>query len=437
MDYNKQLDRVIQYFKSGEVPESDYAIGCEFEHFVLDKDTLEHITYYGDSEGKHTIEQTLHEIAELFDAVPYENNGKILGCDTDEFSVSLEPGSQFEISITAGKSLEQMSEAYRRILGAILPIFEKHNQILVPLGYNPVASIDDIKLIPKIRYDHMFNHFHSLGGDDTMGWNMMKGTASVQATIDYCDEEDFKSKYFLGSAIAPILYAAFDNAYIFEKAPYEDYNIRQTVWEKTDTSRSGLLPLAFDDLSYKSYAEFILNTTPIFEDVDGEIRSVDKKPFKELFDPDKDGDDAIFHAISIVFPDLRLKTYLEFRMMDGVNYPLNFAALALVKGLFYSKDNLKALHAIYDGTTYADVMKAKDEAAHRGLQGVYNGLSLQEHLKKLYDLAHDALGDEAHFLEPLQNIIESGNSPKDVFKAIYEAQGLRAAIDYNRVDRNV
>lgn len=433
MDYNKQLERIINYFKNGETKHEDYTVGLEFEHFVLNKDTLESISYYGED----GLGETMHEICDNLNAKPYYNNESILGCDTDKFSISIEPGAQFEISIKSQLSIEKLYQDYIETLNLILPIFAKRNQILVPLGYNPVSKIEDIKLIPKIRYNHMFEHFNSLNKENNMGWNMMKGTSSVQVTIDYSDEADCIRKYFLASAIAPILYAAFDNAYIFEKEPYANYNVRQRVWEKTDKSRSGLLDFAFEDMSYERYAKFILDTTPIFVEENGEIINVNKKLFKELFDPENGTDDEIFHAISIVFPDVRLKTYLEFRMMDGVNYPTNFAIISLIKGLFYSEESLSELEKIFRGTTYEEVMQTKSDTLLHGLKANYKGITILDHLKKLYELAYNALGDEAHFLAPIKEIIDSGKSPKDVFEDIYKSEGLRSAIEYNRIDKNV
>lgn len=433
MDYNKQLQRVVNYFKNGEKDPQNFTVGLEFEHFVLNKDTLESISYY----GENGIGETLLEICEVLNAKPYYNNESILGCDTEKFSISLEPGSQFEISITSRLLIDDLYQDYLDILKILIPIFEKKNQMLVPLGYNPTTKIEDIKLIPKIRYNHMFDHFNSLSSEDNMGWNMMKGTASVQVTIDYSDEQDCIRKYFIASAIAPIMYAAFDNGYIFEKKPYTAYNIRQMVWEKTDKSRSGLLSFAFDEMSYERYAKFILDTTPIFKEKDGKIESVNKKPFKELFDPEIDPESDIFHAISIVFPDIRLKHYLEFRMMDGVNYPTNFAIIAFVKGLFYSPENLNKLEDMFKGTTYKEVMEVKSHTLESGLNALYKNKTILEWLGELYDMANCALGDEAHFLSPIKTIIETGKSPKDIFEEIYKKDGLRAAIEYNKVDKNV
>lgn len=433
MDYNKQIQRIVQYFKNGETLEKDFTIGLEFEHFVLNKTTLEAVSYY----GKDGIGETLVEICDALSAKPYYNNDSILGCDTENISISLEPGAQFEISVKSQISLDSLYNEYIKALKIILPIFEKKDQFLVALGYNPVSKIEDIKLIPKIRYNYMFEHFASLGEEDNMGWNMMKGTGSVQATIDYSDEKDCIRKYFIASAIAPILYAAFDNGYIFEKEPYHDYNIRQMVWEKTDKSRSGLLNFAFDEMSYERYAKFILDTTPIFVEKGSDIESVNKKPFKELFDPENDPDSDIFHAISIVFPDIRLKTYLEFRMMDGVNYPTNFAILALIKGLFYSEKNLSKLEEIFKETTYSEVMETKSQTLANGLKAKYKNKTILELLDILYQLAADTLGDEAKYLAPIEEIIKTGKSPKDVFEDIYNSKGLREAINYNRVDKNV
>lgn len=199
---------------------------------------------------------------------------------------------------------------------------------------------------------------------------MMKGTCAVQVTIDFTSEEDCIRKYRIGSALSPILYTMYDNSYIFESEVYENYSVRQHIWENTDLDRSGVLKTAFDkDFSYGKYADYILNNNIIFTDDDGVLASTGDSLFKDIFDPEVHGDEEIYHAISIVFPDLRLKRYLEFRMMDAVPYPLNLSAAALIKGLMYSDENLDRLDELFKDISYADVQAGKTSASKYGMNG--------------------------------------------------------------------
>lgn len=172
----------------------------------------------------------------------FENDGYLLGLTADDFEISTEPAGQFEISISKKKSIKDLEKIYLDFMRKYLKVFKDKNQSLVAMGYHPNTSINDFKISPKKRYEFMFNYFKDKG---TMAHNMMKGTSSVQVTIDYLNEKDFVNKYKAFTYLSPILYALFDNSYIFEKKPLETYAIRQEIWENTDLARSGVLEEAF------------------------------------------------------------------------------------------------------------------------------------------------------------------------------------------------
>lgn len=279
----------------------------------------------------------------------------------------------------------------------------------------------------------MFEHFKKRGN---MAHNMMKGTASVQVSIDFKNEADFIKKYFVGSAISPILYTMFDNSFIFESKPYDKQNLRQKIWENTDSNRSGILALAFEkDLSYKKYAEYILNTPPIFMEKDGNVYSTGDKLFKELFDPDNDSDEVIFHMMSIVFPDLRLKKYLEFRMMDAVNYPLNISAVALIKALFYNEKALDDLYLKFKDVSYEDIINTKNSSYNYGYNATYMNEKISDLAKYLINLAKKSLDyDEALYLNPLLELVENNIKPRDEFEKNYLEKGMREAVINNKIE---
>ncbi|MDO5649000.1 MAG: glutamate-cysteine ligase family protein [Gallicola sp.] len=426
MDYQKQIDAVVQYIKSGEKEVRDFSIGVEMEHFILHNDSLKTVSYYG-QEG---VGSSLLEIAESSDSYDlYKEGDYILGLSREKVDISTEPGSQFEVAVDFHIDISVLEKRYAAFLKEAIGIFEKKDQRIVTLGYHPVTKIEEIKILPKKRYDFMYNYFKTKGD---MAHNMMKGTCALQIIIDFKEEEDFKKKYRVANILSPVLYALFDNSYIFEGEPYEEYNLREKIWENTDKDRSGIFELAFqEEVSYRTYAEKILNTPLIFMEEEGKQVSAGKKTLKDVLDPDKNNDELIFHALSIVFPDVRVKRYLELRMMDSVPYPLNFSCIGLVKGLFYNEKNLEALYQDSLEIQYEDVMAGKKEIRAKGLQGMYKGKTILEWGKKITAMAEDGLPEEEkHYLEPLKALLEEGKNPRDQFEELYEKEGLRQAVDW-------
>lgn len=427
-NYDMQKKRLIEYFKSGEKTEDNLKVGIEFEHFTIDKDSLETVSYY----GENGVEESLKDI-QKDGWEGYYNDGYLLGLEKSPFTISTEPAAQFELSIEAQETVSKLDKLYVEFMKQILPIFKSKNQELVAMGYHPVTKIDDIKISPKNRYTYMYNYFKKRG---THAHNMMKGTCAVQVTIDFTSEEDFIRKYRIGSALSPILYTMYDNSYIFEGEVYDKYSLRQHIWENTDLDRSGVVKSAFDpDFSYGKYADYILNNNIIFTDDNGELASTGDALFKDIFDPETHGDEEIYHAISIVFPDLRLKRYLEFRMMDAVPYPLNFSAAALIKGLMYSNESLNKLEELFKDVRYEDVQMGKLSASVDGMNGEYLGRSFVDWANQLIYLATDGLDEsEAKYLDSIKVLSGVGKNPRDEFEEVYRVSGLKAAVETEEIE---
>lgn len=425
MKYEKQVARLVDYFRQGEKPHSDFKVGIEFEHIIVRQETGQSVSYW-DPDG---VADSLQDILNKSAAKPIYEGDHLLGLTGEGWEISTEPGGQFEVAIQAQACLKDLEKAYQDFMEIVTPIFESKGQWMITLGYHPRSSIRDIQILPKQRYDYMFRYFMQNG---TLSHNMMKGTAALQSAFDYQSETDFKRKYFIGSALSPILYSLFENSAIFEGVHEKYHNIRQYIWANTDPQRSGIYPFAFDeDLSYRKYAERILNTPMIFMDKD-RLEYVGDTPFKDVFDPDQDGDEVIYHALSIVFPDLRLKQYLEFRMMDAVPYPLNFACVALLKGLVYSDDNLSVLEQAFNGIQMEDVLISRENTKRYGLKGIYYGRAMWQWGRILVALAHGALSEEeAAYLAPLEDLLIKTESPRDRFEKIMKEEGILKAIEAN------
>ena len=423
MDYKKQIDSVVEYIRSGEKGNVQLKLGLEFEHFVVDKDSLESISYY----GKNGVGETLKQLEEKGWDATYEGE-YILALDKGNKSITLEPGSQLELSLGAMSDIKDIENEYMEFLRELIPLLEEKNQGLMATGYHPVSKIDDLKILPKKRYDYMFSYFKKTG---THAHNMMKGTAALQVSMDYRDEGDYRIKYRVINALSPVIYAMFDNARYFEGDINEKHAIRELIWENTDKQRSGTVKTALDDdYGYRSYAEFVLNTPPILEINDGVAVSTGDKLVRELYDPEKSSKKELEHFMTMVFPDVRTKRFMEIRMMDAVPYPLNFAAAAMWKGIIYNDENLRMVYDYIKDLTIQDVEKAKDDVINNGIQAVYKDKSILEIAKWLVEISKRGLSqEEISYIYPLEEMLSKGKNPYMITKD-GEPRGKKEALNW-------
>lgn len=410
MDYNRQIEEISNYFKSHEKTIDNFKIGIELEHFVIDKDSLRTISYY----GENGVAETLKELESIGYNAYYEGQ-YVLGLNKGKKTITLEPGSQFELSIDATIDIKELEDEYLDFMNDIIPILEKKNQGLMATGYHPTTKIDEIKLLPKQRYDYMFNYFKSRG---THAHNMMKGTCALQVSLDYSSEEDYQKKFKVTNALSPVLYALFENAYYFEGEVAKRHNTRAYIWENTDTDRSGVADGALDEgFGYGKYAEYILNKPPIFIYNEGkEVYTGDQK-VRDLFNPEDYTTEEIEHMLTMFFPDVRTKKYVEIRMMDAVPYNLNFSVIALLKGLIYNDANLEKLYTYVKDIKIEDVNKAKEYMMSEGLKAELKGENLLDIGKYLVKLAKEGLSDdEVHYIYPLEEMLNNGKNPYEITK---------------------
>lgn len=421
MNYDKKIEAIAGYIESGEKSVDDFKVGFEVEHFVINADTMETLTY-GEEGG---VRDSLEEIEKMGYEASYEGDN-IMGLTADNFAISIEPAAQFEVALDAKKTIDQLHNAYIEVMGKLIPVFDKKNQLLAQVGYQPKTKIEQLPFIPKERYKYMSQYFKDFGGSSP--YNMMKGSGSLQVAIDYKDEEDFKKKFFVANAVSTFLYSIFDNAYIFEGEVYPKHNLRQNIWDNCDKKRSGIYDFAFDsDLSYKKYAEKILATDSIFIHKDGKDIYTANIPFEEIFDDEEMNLDTINHALSIVFPDVRVKKYIEVRMPDNVPYPYNFAAVALIKNMFYDKEVLDFLYDLFADMTYEKSQKLKDKAVMQGVDAVYKDKKISEWML----LVTEMIKEDREYIDPLEELLKKDQTPRDIYEALYKENPKDAIYQYS------
>lgn len=400
MDYDGQVSVIADYLRSGEKERKDFTMGFELEHFVVEKDGTS-VSYYGD--------RGVGEILKKIESKGFEGiyEGKnILGIKHPDFTITLEPGSQLEFSASTSKKISEIENKYNNFTKLVSEPLEEFGYKLVNAGYLPKSKIDDIKIIPKKRYDLMYEYFNKTG---KYVHNMMKGTAALQVAIDYKSEKDFEKKFYVANCLTPIIYAMFDNADVFEGKPYEKYSIRSLIWANTDPARCGIVEGSMSNsFCYEDYAEYILNAPPILMIDDGEYIFTGDKLAREVFNKDNSSDEEIDYLLSMFFPDVRARKYLEIRAADSVQIEYALGLAAMIKGLFYSKENLNDLYDFFRNINEFQIEETMKDIVEEGIQADYAKLEISELFDRMItDAGYGLEEDEAEYLKSLESLMRS------------------------------
>ena len=413
MDYTSEnRQRIVDYLKAGAHDECSL-LGLEIEHFIISADGTEPM-YYRSQAPKPGVEDVLEYLSKAYPERVLGEFANLIGLSGDDAAISLEPASQIEISIAPYARISDIEAAYKRFRDTLDPVLKGLGYELVSLGYNPIRKALDMPLYPKLRYKFMDEYFTEIG---THGHRMMRASAATQVSIDYSSEADAIRKARVANAIAPVLGAICDNAPVFEGEPNTKPLTRLLLWRDVDNARCRVIPgLYDDDFDFGKYADWLLGTRPIFvtraaaDDPDGKVLRPDGgKTAAEIYAdaPMEEGD--IEHLMSMFWPDVRVKHFVEIRPVDSLPAELALGYTALIKGLFYSVRILAAVEkavGVDDGTWPINEQSIEDAILairKDGLKADVYGLELGEWEDLLFSLAAAALPrDERHYLAPLR-----------------------------------
>lgn len=401
MDIQKvNKDLLIQHFKNGIKCVCIEKLGVELEHFIVKRKSLESVSYYGDQ----GIGMILEMLATYY---PYrfEKEGHLIGLYNDEYSISLEPAGQLEVSINPKERIENITKIYQGFIEQISPILQRYDYQLITLGYQPKSKVRDLKLIPKKRYQYMNHYFETSG---TGGIHMMRGTAATQVAIDYSSEEDFVKKFRAAYVMMPLLELLTDNSPIYEGQPYSGNMLRSAIWDRVDPKRTGIIPGLFSpDFGFANYAEYLMQLPLIFiPEADLAVYTGEKTTAQIWPDKTITADD-IEHILSMTFLDVRLKNYIEIRFADSMPLAYVLGYLALIKGIFYSEENLNLIFEQLNPTEQK-IRQAKASLVKDGFDGIAYGYNPAELLQMIVERAEAQLDDEEkELLAPIQEIIKS------------------------------
>ena len=400
---NKQA--LVAYFTEGAKGDKPLgALGVEVEHFVVTAEGEYSVSYAGRSEGEFGVRDVLAHLADAYPQHTYGLEGDLIGLASDEASITLEPAAQLEVSIAPYSSISRILRVYNEFRAKVDPFLAEHGCKLVTSGYHPTARALDLTLIPKQRYRFMNDYFKEIG---TRGERMMRASASTQVSVDYQDEADAIRKMRIAQALAPIFASVADNTAVFEAEPAPRL-ARFALWRNVDNDRCGSVPGLFNEgYSFADYAEWILRTCPIFvtrpsaDDPTGpNLRAVYGQSAYEAYGEAPMTRADIEHVLSMFWPDVRLKNFVEIRPADSLPAPLMAGYAALVKGIFYSQRSLQAIEEPFG--VVEGVWPLTDDSANQALKSIQEdgaeavvcGKTLAEWQELIFEIADGALDKE-------------------------------------------
>ncbi len=416
--YEKSLESVVSVIKEGIKFPNQFKLGVEFEHIVVEKDSLESVSYYGEK----GIEGILKKLLVRGYEGKYED-GYLVGLNQEDKEISLEPGGQIEISVKPCANISKIESIYFDFLYDIVPILEEKNLLLMAIGYHPKSSIEDIPFNPKKRYEYMSQYLKEKG---KYAHNMMKGTASLQVSIDYANEEDFIKKFRVANFISPVLYLISDNSPVFEGEIYPNHSLRSLIWENTDKARSGMVPNALNkEFGYEDYGKYILNVPPILIMKEQEFIGTGDKIVEQVMKEYVFSKQEIQHIMTMVFPDVRAKNFIEIRVGDSLPYPYNFSYIALIKGLFYNEAALEYLYNLSLRIHDNQINSIKDNIRQKGFRTHITSKKAYDFICIIFDLAKTGLTqEEKNMLKALEKLLLRKENLSIVSKEKIKKEGI-------------
>ncbi len=424
-----RLDKeiLINWFKKGEKNREDWKIGTEHEKFVFHLDNLERVGYF----GKSGISELLYNLAKENKWEKVLENNNIIGLkDETGASISLEPGGQLELSGSPLEDLHQTCKETGKHLQIMKKAINKLGLSMIGLGYDPKWSRSKQKWMPKGRYEIMKKFMPKVG---QLGLDMMLRTCTIQVNLDYLNEKDMVQKFQTSLALQSIATAIFANSPFIEGKESGYLSSRAIVWTDTDPNRTGVPEIVFTKhFGYEAWLDYVLKVPMYFIYREGKYIDVSGKSFLDFMDGKLEDFEGEFPSIkdwedhiTVPFPEVRLKQYLEMRGADGGPWNIICALPALWVGLLYDHEaQLEAYDLAKPFMNTSILEEGRISAAKHGLNGKLgskNIIDIAEEMLRISSLGLERRNkvdhrgvDERQFLDPLSNIIRNKKTGSEI-----------------------
>ena len=426
-------DELVAWFAEGAKPKAQWRVGTEHEKFAFTTDTREPVPY----EGRRSIRSLLVGMQHLLGWEPIMDGPNIIGLAdvTGGGAISLEPGGQFELSGAPLQTIHQSASELTAHLAQLREIARPLGIGFLGLGMSPKWTREETPRMPKSRYKIMTEYMPKVG---SYGLDMMYRTCTVQTNLDFSSEADMVKKLRVSLALQPVATALFANSPFTEGKPNGFLSFRSEVWTDTDNQRAGMLPFAFENgMGFERYVDYALDVPMYFVKREDEYIDTSGLSFRDLLKGKLPGHGNLratqsdwANHVSTIFPEVRLKRYLEMRGADSGPWARLTALPAFWVGLLYDDASLNAAWDLVKGWDAQERQTLRDDVPRQALNAQIRG-------RKVLDLAKDCLAlseaglkrrgfldsdrrDETRYLEPLQEIVARGTTPAEELLARYE-----------------
>lgn len=408
-------DELITYFTNAGKPVSAWRMGTEHELVGVIEETGEAPPY----DGPHGIGALFANFA-ANSGTPVGEAGHTIAITRADAQLTIEPGGQFELAarpVVDDRELVSDLQTYQRELAAASKPLKLR---WLEAGLRPFGKRTDIPWMPKLRYDVMRNYMPTVG---TRGLDMMQRTATVQANLDFSDEADAAAKMKCLYSVTSILTALWACSPIVEDkiSGYQSY--RAWIWRDTDNARAGLLPFVFErDDIFTAYTEWALDVPMYFVYRNVYLTVPADLTFRTFMRDGWNGHHATradwaLH-LSTLFPEGRLKKFIEVRGCDCSSFPMIQALGPMMRGLLYDTSARTAATALTGGLTFAQRQQLADDVPRQGFAAKAGAHSLGTLAKELVKIAQDGLTrvapDALSLLDPVAEIATTGRTRADI-----------------------
>jgi glutamate--cysteine ligase len=386
---------LVEWIASGEKPRETWRLGTEHEKIPFYKADASPVPY----DGGRGIRALLEGLQERTGWAPIMEGDHPIGLadETDGGAISLEPGGQFELSGAPLKTLHETVQETAKHLEDVKAIGARLGIDFLTLGMSPLWTRSETPAMPKARYRIMTNYMPKVG---SLGLDMMYRTSTVQVNMDYASEADMVKKLRVSIALQPVATAIFANSPFTDGKPNGFLSMRSRIWRDTDNDRAGMIPFVFEEgFGYERYVDWALDVPMYFVKRDSTYHDVAGASFHDLFAgklAQLPGERATrsdwANHVSTLFPEVRLKRYLEMRGADVGNLEHIVALSAFWTGLLYDEAALDGAWDLVRSWSADEREQLRADVPKLALKAVIAGRSVQ-------DIARDALALSRHGLK--------------------------------------
>ncbi|GIT89741.1 glutamate--cysteine ligase [Jannaschia pagri] len=418
--------QLSEYMEAGCKPRDQWRIGTEHEKFGFCQDSLAPLPY----DGERSIHAVLAGLRDTYGWAPVEESGKLIGLEKGGANVSLEPGGALELSGAAVETIHQTCDEVNEHLREVKSVADHIGVRFIGLGAAPIWRHEDMPLMPKGRYKLMDAYMDTVG---TSGKTMMRRTCTVQVNLDFASEADMVKKLRVALALQSVATALFANSPFFEGQPNGHKSWRARTWRHLDAARTGIPSFVFDEgFGFEHWADYALDVPMYFVYRDGRYVDALGMSFRDFMRgelPALPGETPTLSDwadhLTTLFPEARIKKYMEMRGADGGPWRRLCALPAFWVGLLYDDTALDAAWDLAKGWDQDTREALRVAASVDGLQAQVGAVKMHDLARELVHIAHAGLKarakpgagglipDETHFLSALQESVESGKAPAD------------------------